>query len=190
MASVIASVKMGTKPQPTNQPTKNIAVANVTSPALPEKNLFEDSISLANQLPVSHKLSPQKHLLLDQIIKSGLNKIGTPYVFGGHSEKGFDCSGFVHYIFGRFNINVPHSSTLLAEAGKPVKRKEFRKGDILIFTGTNSADRRPGHVGIIISKAGDAVIKFVHASSNGGVKISQVEGTNYERRFLEIRRVL
>jgi len=85
---------------------------------------------------------------------------------------------------------VPHSSTLLAEVGKPVKRRESRKGDIVIFTGTNAADRSPGHVGIVISKAGDAVIRFVHASSNGGVKISQVEGTNYERRFLEIRRVL
>jgi len=95
----------------------------------------------------------------------------------------------VQYAFKKFNISVPRSSTELADAGRKVKLHETRKGDILIFTGTNPDDRTPGHVGIVISQAGEP-IEFVHSSSNGGVKISQVDGTNYERRFLETRRVL
>ena len=133
--------------------------------------------------------SPERKALVNKIIKNGLSRIGTPYIYGGTTEKGFDCSGFVQYAFKKFNINVPRSSTELAEAGKKVKLHETRKGDILIFTGTNVSDRTPGHVGIVISQAGEP-IEFVHSSSNGGVKISQVEGTNYENRFLETRRVL
>ncbi|KAA9345681.1 C40 family peptidase [Adhaeribacter soli] len=132
---------------------------------------------------------PKKHHLVEDLIAFGMKKIGTPYRFGGSSEKGFDCSGFVNYAFSKVGINVPRSSELLSKAGKPVLRTQVRRGDILIFTGTNSKKRTPGHVGIVISK-NEGTISFVHASSNGGVKISEVEGTNYERRFLEVRRVL
>ena len=134
-------------------------------------------------------LSPERKELINKIIQNGLSRMGTPYIFGGTTEKGFDCSGFVQYAFKKFNINVPRSSTELAGAGKKVKREDTRKGDILIFTGTNVSDRTPGHVGIVTRKVGK-IIEFMHSSSNGGVKISQVEGTNYERRFLETRRVL
>ena len=138
---------------------------------------------------VRDSVNEHRRELANALIQSGLNKIGIPYLYGGNSLKGFDCSGFVYHIFGEFNINVPRSSELLASAGKAVPRTNARKGDNLIFTGTNPAIRRPGHVGIVISKAGEP-IEFVHASSNGGVKISKVPGTRYERRFLEVRRVL
>lgn len=133
--------------------------------------------------------NPKRHTLTERLISFGITKIGTPYVYGGTSENGFDCSGFVNYAFARVGIQVPRSSELLSKAGKPILRQQARKGDILIFTGTNPKERTPGHVGIVISKRGEP-IAFVHASSNGGVKISEVEGTNYERRFLEVRRVL
>ncbi len=71
----------------------------------------------------------------------------------------------------------------------PVSRQEAQPGDLVIFTGTNASVREPGHVGIVVSQPG-SVISFVHASSNGGVKVSEVEGTRYDVRFLEIRRVL
>ncbi len=138
---------------------------------------------------VKTKLTKKNLALVERVIQTGLNRIGTAYIYGGITEKGFDCSGFVHYVFKKYDIDVPHSSKLLAETGKPVSKEEVRKGDILIFTGTNVNDRTPGHVGIVISQAGET-LRFVHSSSNGGVKISQVDGTNYERRFLDIRRVL
>lgn len=125
----------------------------------------------------------------NKVVSLGLNKLGTRYVFGGTSESGFDCSGFVFFVFDKAGVKVPRSSELLAQSGKPIPMSKARRGDILIFTGTNSKIRKPGHVGIVISKK-DGTLSFVHASSYGGVKISQVNGTNYERRFLEVRRVL
>lgn len=125
----------------------------------------------------------------DSMIAYALSLMGTPYKYGGTSDSGFDCSGFTSHVFQEFGVPVSRSSTTQSEDGIPVTRDEARPGDLVIFTGTNPQVREPGHVGIVISEPGDT-ISFVHSSSNGGVKISQVEGTGYEVRFLDIRRVL
>ncbi|MBK0402671.1 C40 family peptidase [Adhaeribacter sp. BT258] len=138
---------------------------------------------------IHDSVAMERKELANALIQAGLQRIGIPYVYGGTSDKGFDCSGFVYHTFGQFNIKVPRSSELMASAGKPVAPAKARRGDILIFTGTNPSVRKPGHVGIVISKTGEP-LEFVHASSNGGVKVSKVPGTNYQRRFLEVRRVL
>ena len=67
--------------------------------------------------------------------------------------------------------------------------EKAQKADLIIFTGTSEADRTPGHVGIVISEPTEP-LTFVHASSNGGVKVSKVDSTGYARRFLQVRRVL
>ncbi|WP_347159116.1 C40 family peptidase [Pontibacter chitinilyticus] len=125
----------------------------------------------------------------EELVHYALRLQGSPYVYAGITPEGFDCSGFVTHVFGHFGVQVPHSSAMQAEVGEQVKRQQARAGDLVIFTGTNPAVREPGHVGIVISEPGDT-ITFVHASSNGGVKVSQVEGSRYNLRFLELRRVL
>jgi cell wall-associated NlpC family hydrolase len=125
----------------------------------------------------------------ETLIAYALSLIGTPYVYGGTTNGGFDCSGFTSHVFQEFDIPITRSSTTQSEDGVPVDREEARPGDLVVFTGTNPTVREPGHVGIVISEPGD-VISFVHSSSNGGVKVSQVEGTGYEKRFLGIRRVI
>lgn len=125
----------------------------------------------------------------NQLISYAMSLLGTPYIYAGVSPEGFDCSGFVTHVFDKFDIAVPHSSALQAKEGEYVAREEAKVGDLVIFTGTNSEVREPGHVGIIISTEDDN-IEFVHSSSVGGVKVSKVEGTGYSKRFLEIRRIL
>ncbi|WP_299708352.1 C40 family peptidase [uncultured Pontibacter sp.] len=125
----------------------------------------------------------------DTLIAYALSLIGTPYVYGGTTSGGFDCSGFTSHVFQEFDVPITRSSTTQSQDGIPVDREEARPGDLVVFTGTNPDVREPGHVGIVISEPGD-VISFVHSSSNGGVKVSQVEGTGYEIRFLGIRRVI
>ena len=130
----------------------------------------------------------------DSVVAFGLAQRGTPYLYAGTSPlTGFDCSGFIMYTFARFGVAVPHSTALLIEVGRPVTRPEAQPGDIVVFTGTAISSGTPGHAGIVVSGRGEAPLRFVHASSarrESGVKVSQVEGTDYERRFMQVRRVL
>ena len=130
----------------------------------------------------------------DSVAAFGLAQRGTPYVYAGISPvTGFDCSGFIMYTFAHFNIPVPHSTALLIDVGQPVARAEARPGDIVVFTGTATTSTTPGHAGIVVSARGEVPLRFVHASSSRRepfVKVNQVEGSDYERRFMQVRRVL
>ena len=130
----------------------------------------------------------------DSVAAFGLAQRSTPYVYAGVSPvTGFDCSGFIMYTFARFRIPVPHSTALLIDVGQPVARAEARPGDIVVFTGTATISTTPGHAGIVVSERGEVPLRFVHASSSRRepfVKVNQVEGSDYERRFMQVRRVL
>ena len=138
-------------------------------------------------------LTPVRPATADSVVALGLRLRGTDYCYAGMTPTGgFDCSGFVAYCFGEFGVEVPHSSEMQFSVGREVPRADARPGDIVIFTGTNVARRSPGHTGIVISQPGE-VLRFVHSSSarrERGVKVSQVETTRYEQRFLGIRRVI
>lgn len=130
----------------------------------------------------------------DSLVRFALRQVGTPYVWAGTSPRtGFDCSGFITYVFSQFGVPTPHATALLIGAGQPVPRAQAQPGDIVVFTGTAEGSTTPGHAGIVISALGETPLRFVHASSarrESGVKVSQVENSGYERRFMQVRRVL
>jgi hypothetical protein len=130
----------------------------------------------------------------DSIVRFALRQLGIPYLYAGSSPvSGFDCSGFLQYVYGHFGVATPHSTALLIDAGRPVPRAQAQPGDIVVFTGTAEGSTTPGHAGIVISALGETPLRFVHASSarrESGVKVSQVENSGYERRFMQVRRVL
>jgi len=130
----------------------------------------------------------------DSIVRFALRQVGIPYLYAGSSPvSGFDCSGFLQYVYGHFGVATPHSTALLINAGQPVPRAQAQPGDIVVFTGTAEGSTTPGHAGIVISALGETPLRFVHASSarrESGVKVSQVENSGYERRFMQVRRVL
>ncbi|RZK20781.1 MAG: NlpC/P60 family protein, partial [Hymenobacter sp.] len=130
----------------------------------------------------------------DSVVRFALAQLGASYCYAGTSPStGFDCSGFVQYVFARFGVAVPHSTAALLEVGQPVPRPQARPGDIIVFAGTAPGSATPGHAGIVVSALGETPLRFVHASSarrESGVKISQVEGSGYGARFMQVRRVL
>lgn len=138
---------------------------------------------------VSMPDSRKQDVAAQPIINYALSLMGSPYKYAGTTPEGFDCSGFITHVFDKYAVELPHSSAMQADEGINVPKHEAAPGDLVIFTGTNVADRTPGHVGIVISEPGDT-ISFVHSSSNGGVKISKVQGTRYDDRYLQVRRVL
>ena len=121
-------------------------------------------------------------------------QLGINYKYSSCNPKGgFDCSGFVYYVFNHFNVKVPRSSIDFGNTGKKIHPDSAKIGDVIVFTGTDAKNRLPGHVGIVISKQGKE-LTFIHSSSNkkkSGVKISTYkESPYYEKRFLKIVRVV
>ena len=129
----------------------------------------------------------------DSLIAYAKNYQGIKYCYGSCTPKtGFDCSGFVYYVFEHFKVKVPRSSIDYENFGTKVSMDSCKIGDIIIFTGTEATKRSPGHVGIIISKPGEE-LQFIHSSSDKktpGIKISNYKTSeNYKKRYLKIVRV-
>ena len=117
--------------------------------------------------------------------------IGTRYCPGSSDPlTGFDCSGFVSYVFKKFNFNVPRSSCDFISAGEKIRFEDAKPGDIILFTGTKKNSRSIGHIGIVLCSTGDE-FTFIHSTSGKkyGVTITAMDA-NYQRRFVQIIRLL
>ena len=126
----------------------------------------------------------------DTLLNFAQNLIGTRYRPATSDPlRGFDCSGFVSYVFKNFNFNVPRSSCEFINVGEKVRYEDARPGDIILFT-SPTHKHRIGHVGIVLSNAGDE-FKFIHSTSGKeyGVTISSMDAT-YKRRFVQVIRLL
>lgn len=168
------------------------------APEVTSANLDKSFVNSTSAATRSHGEEPEATVYEESgdkrsdIVNYAITLIGSPYLYAGNTKEGFDCSGFSTHVFDQNGISIKRSSGLQSTEGIAVDRSEAAPGDLVIFTGTDKSVREPGHVGIVISEPGDT-IEFIHASSSrsdGGVKISQVEGSGYEARFLEVRRVL
>ena len=153
-----------------------------TPPGVDRNNRLTDStatISFTN-----HSATPNSLLAFAETL------IGKPYVYGSSDpEVGFDCSGFITYVFGHFKIAVPRSSIDFTNVGKPVSVGTAKKGDIILFTGTNPSERFVGHMGLVVSNDTTG-LHFIHSSSGKvmGVTVSALD-VRYLKRFIGVRRI-
>ncbi|MEP6260344.1 MAG: C40 family peptidase [Gillisia sp.] len=127
--------------------------------------------------------------LRDSIVEYGIELLGTPYVTAGSGKEGFDCSGFVNFVYHHFNINVPRSSAAFENFGKEIPIAEVEKGDLLLFL--SPTRNAIGHIGIITNAKGPES-DFIHASSGRQMKviITNLSNEGYTRRFVKAIRVL
>lgn len=154
-----------------------------------EIGLLDPSPIIKTNARVTHK--PYTPQLADSILDFAHEQMGLPYEYAHRGPSSFDCSGFIFYVFGRFGLSLEPSSAAYDTFGISLPYEQARKGDIIVFTGTNKEVRKPGHIGIVMTMPGEPV-QFIHASSGKtmAVTVSEVESTNYKDRFLSIRRVL
>lgn len=120
--------------------------------------------------------------LASQIIEYAKQFVGVPYVYGGSSPKGFDCSGFTKYVYGKFNISLPRSAGGYSSVGTKVSRTDLKPGDILLFD--RYGNERLGHVGIYLGND-----QFIHASSSKK-KVVIMRLSGYKAKYLGARRVI
>ena len=123
------------------------------------------------------------------IIKEASGYLGVPYKWGGLSRQGLDCSGLVKLAFSKAGISVPRTTEGLMEAGKRVKLKKVKPGDLLFFA-LSEKKNQVTHVGIVTKKQRGQMPEFIHASTSKGVVNSDLKLKYYKEGFRQARRLL
>jgi len=118
--------------------------------------------------------------IAQQLTNSALRFIGTPYVFGGTSTSGFDCSGYVQHVFAMLGISLPRTADAQYYAGHATTGG-MRAGDLVFF---QTYLPGPSHVGIYIGNN-----HFVHASSHG-VMVSSLSDSYWAARYIGAKRLI
>jgi cell wall-associated NlpC family hydrolase len=143
-------------------------------------------------LDTTLKLPVADTLLRERLVVFAESLIGTPYQYAcSDPAKGFDCSGFISYVFSHFDIEVPRSSKDFTNMGTEIPLKDARRSDLILFTGTQpEVSREVGHMGIIVSNLKDSV-SFIHSTSGKEYAVTITPLNDYYmKRFVKVIRIL
>ncbi len=134
---------------------------------------------MGREIPVSRDGSSS---LVRRIIQSSLRYQGVPYMFGGTTPNGFDCSGFTRYVFAQAGVYLPRAADEQYEVGQYVSYSRLQPGDLVYFT---TYEAGASHVGIYLGNS-----QFISATSSRGIAIARMDGGYWGDRYLGARRVL
>lgn len=168
-------------------PSALVTVAVVkTQPAKPTTQSAKSATkqpARSSTKPVQVAAVPQQQVSRSDnssLVNNALSLVGVPYLFGGTSRSGFDCSGYTQYVFKGSGISLPRTAAAQFSVGASVDRAQLQSGDLVFFTTYASG---ASHVGIYIGGG-----SFVHAS-NSGIRTSSLSESYYATRYLGARRV-
>ncbi|HPD01189.1 MAG TPA: NlpC/P60 family protein [Acetivibrio sp.] len=124
-----------------------------------------------------------RELKVDKVLQTAKSYQGVPYVWGGTSPSGFDCSGFTHYVMLKNGIIIQRTASAQYNEGSPVSKSNLKPGDLVFFS---TYKKGPSHVGIYVGNN-----KFIHASSGAGkVVISDLNTSYYVQHYIGARRII
>jgi cell wall-associated NlpC family hydrolase len=171
-------------------PSSPVALEHLDKPALAivtpqgsQQNVYTESTPSANA-NVASKVIYQMVDTASDLVNSALSYMGINYHYGGNTpDTGFDCSGFVRYVYNNtLGLVLPRSSAEMSKKGDSIKKDELRPGDLVFF---NTLKRAFSHVGIYIGEG-----KFVHAPATGGaVRVESMDIPYWQKRFNGARRM-
>lgn len=144
--------------------------------------LFNDDTGIQQSTDVA---DTQRADSLQDILLNALSLKGVRYQYGGTSpDTGFDCSGFVRYVFREAaNISLPHNARAISQLGNIISRQQLQPGDLVFYNTMKSAF---SHVGIYLGNN-----RFIHApSSGGGIHIADMDEAYWAKRFDGARRII
>ncbi len=137
-----------------------------------------DSLEFLTDRPIV-----DRHQFGREITRTAYAYRGARYRRGGTSSRGFDCSGFVKYVYSTKGIKLPHSSRDMYHCGSPVAKNDLRQGDIVFFV--NTYRRGISHVGMYVGNG-----EFIHAStSRGGVRVDRLDSAYFRNKYAGARRI-
>ena len=120
-----------------------------------------------------------------QIIDYAANFLGCKYVYGGNTPSGFDCSGYVKYVFNHFGVELTRTSASQYSNSVRIKKSELQIGDLVFFSQT-AGSSKVGHVGIYVGNG-----QFIHAAAPGkGVRYDSLDNSYYSSHYIGSGRVL
>jgi cell wall-associated NlpC family hydrolase len=160
------------------------AHADETAGQLPQLPATPSTLTLTDSLPATPSFMSRAVSSVEGTLDRALDFIGIRYKRGGSSpETGFDCSGFVRYVYNEtLGLVLPHNAKAISQSGENVDKNELKPGDLVFF---NTMRRTFSHVGIYL---GDNL--FVHAPRSGArVRIEDMTDRYWSRRYNGARRV-
>lgn len=120
----------------------------------------------------------------EEIISTAKDLLGVPYQYGGTTPSGFDCSGFLIYVFNKVGIELPRMSSDQYKEGEAVSKADLQEGDMVFFKGTQNKSGVT-HAGIYV---GDN--KFISATSSRGIKIDSLSSSYWGPKYVGAKRVV
>lgn len=127
----------------------------------------------------SASFGTKTNVKVSNIILTAKSYLGVPYVYGGSTPKGFDCSGYIQYVFNQHGISLPRTVAQMWNYGKSVS--SLQVGDLVFF---NTSGSGVSHAGIYIGNN-----QFIHAGSSTGVTIASLNNSYWKPRYLGAKRV-
>jgi cell wall-associated NlpC family hydrolase len=167
--------------------SRQVVKKSSVPPAFPSKPTISSASESSTRHNSHSSLPPLIKVSKYEEVKVSLQQAyrdwkGTPYVWGGESLRGVDCSGFVQLIFKQyFGVKLPRSTKRQLYTGITVSRKNLKSGDLVFF----KTGRKELHVGIFIHHD-----KFLNASVSEGVTISSLQDIYWKSHYMTARRVL